>query len=189
MRVGVIGHRELIGQGLTRFVHNVCYEVLASLDASGGVTSVISAVAEGADTTLCEAALELGLPLRVIAPFAGYELDFDGAEVRARYDRLIAAAQDETAVGFARRSPAAYRRAMQVVVFRSDVLIAAWDGREHGSDGGTWQALTLARSLNKPFIHIDVSERSTSFHRDTAAGYQGVPATPGGLGRLLESVT
>jgi hypothetical protein len=46
-----------------------------------------------------------------------------------------------------------------------------WDGQEVGSDGGTWQALQLTRSMEKPFLHIDVSARTLSVTSNNTRGY------------------
>jgi hypothetical protein len=46
------------------------------------------------------------------------------------------------------------------VANRSDVLVAAWDGRPALGLGGTGNAVGHARRMGRPVIHIDVVNRS-----------------------------
>jgi hypothetical protein len=48
---------------------------------------------------------------------------------------------------------------MEAVVFRSQLLIAAWDGRCSGSPGGTWQAVSLCKRLGRNLVQIDTKAK------------------------------
>jgi hypothetical protein len=128
-----------------------------------GVTAV-SALAEGADTEFAEAALDLGLPLEVIRPFARYADDFEVPHARRRYERIRAAARAETTLPFNGRSTAAYVAAMSWIVRRSDLLVAVWDGRWRGGAGGTADAVAWAICQQRSWVHVDVTRGCVTSH-------------------------
>jgi len=114
------------------------------------------------------------MPLDVIIPFTPFETDFDDIEHHTRYRRAHAAAAIETSLPFDRRSSIAYKRSMELVVFRSNLLIAAWDGKCIGSIGGTWDAIALCDKMGKCVLHVDTVKRST-FLRLSGSSAEGSP--------------
>ncbi len=64
---------------------------------------------------------------------------------------------------------------MEWVVFRSDLLAAIWDGRELGSEGGTWQAIRLARKIAKPIFHIDTEAECLKVYPEGETQGTGLP--------------
>jgi hypothetical protein len=157
LRIGVAGHRWL-AEDATAFVAAAFRTILARAVETGDVTAV-SALADGADSLFAEAALDLGIPLETVRPFDDYATDFPTAAVRARYERLRAAARREARLPFARRSVAAYVAGMRRVVDGSDLLVAVWDGEPAPGPGGTIDAIEWAVRRRRPWLHVDVSSR------------------------------
>ena len=69
---------------------------------------------------------------------------------------------------------------MEWVVFKSTIVVAAWDGRRAGSPGGTWEAVSLCEKLGRTLIHVDTANKTLSLrvggsgssaaHRDVPVG-------------------
>jgi hypothetical protein len=161
-RVGVVGHRRLDPRAET-FVRASCSDLLRRLAVTHGPLVAVSAIAEGADTLFAEAAIELGVPLAVVRPFADYRGDFDGP-ARDRYDRLRDAAHVETRLPFDARSDDAYAAAMRTIIGGVHLLVAVWDGQPAGGQGGTWAAVADTMGRAAPWIHVDPNRRTVRDH-------------------------
>jgi hypothetical protein len=169
MRVGIVGHRVFESATAAQFAADCCAAILRTRIELHRQVTAISALAEGADSSFAAAALDLGLPLEVVRPFARYAADFATPEARGLYERLRAAAYEETTLRFARRSTAAYMAAMSWIVRRSNLLVAVWDGRSGRGPGGTADAVSQAMSEAREWIHIDVTRyRITPYIGDQA---------------------
>jgi hypothetical protein len=162
--VGIVGHRYLGDARTIRFVSEQCLVILKKARAEHPSVVALSAIAEGADTLFAEAALALDIPLEVVRPFEEYASDFVDASARERYHRLRSAASQETNLPYAGRSDKAYLAAMNWVVGRSDLLVAAWDGLPATGAGGTGDAVRRAISLNRAWIHLNVIDLSVTLH-------------------------
>jgi hypothetical protein len=162
LRVGIVGHRMLGDPGTVRFVADQCELILRRAKGLHGAVNALSATAEGADTLFAEAAVSLQIPLDIVRPFDGYRSDFLSAQARNRYCAVRQAARSEAGLAYCERSEEAYLAAMVWVIHRSDVLVAAWDGRPALGLGGTGNAVRLAGQVGRPVIHVDVVNRSVS---------------------------
>ncbi|MGD9009225.1 MAG: hypothetical protein PVG41_14970 [Desulfobacteraceae bacterium] len=169
--VGAFGHRVLVTRGKDLYAYSQCYQLLNTLKNRFEGLTALTPAAEGADTIFSEAALAAGVPVEMIQPFSNYDQDFLSLESKERYDRLKKNVKTKIHVHFKDRCLAAYRKAMEWVVFRSNLIIAVWDGRQQGVDGGTWQAVQLAQSLSKPLIHIDYRNNKTCAYGNSKNGY------------------
>jgi hypothetical protein len=154
--VAVTGHRDLVPAEIPHIRARV-QDFLRELRQryADRTIGIMSALAEGADQLVAEEALELGIPLTVTLPMpAGlYVQDFATAEVRARFDRLLAAAVDvfelpltpgNTPESIAGPGPNRARQYAQVGVFmcaHCHVLLALWDGKDSDQLGGTSQVV------------------------------------------------
>ena len=165
-RLGIAGHRVLDPEA-REFVASACSRLIADARRAGKVAAV-SALAEGADTLFAEAALSAGATLEIVRPYDEYERDFRTAPARQRYRALVAAADRETVLPFARRSTRAYEAAMCRVADVCDVLVAAWDGSPPRGTGGTADAVRYAESIGRRIVHLDVVR-----HRVAVRGVQG----------------
>jgi hypothetical protein len=163
-RIGIVGHRYLANSETIAFVTEQSLAVLRQAQKTHPDVVALSAIAEGADTLFAEAALLLGIPLEIVRPFEDYASDFETHFVRTRYETLRAAARCEEILTRRERSDAAYEAAMNWVVMRSDLLVVAWDGRPAEGAGGTGDAVKRAAQLNKPWLHLDVTDLSVKYH-------------------------
>jgi hypothetical protein len=161
LRIGIVGHRHL-DLATTEFVSIESKRIFAQILRNTSRVIAVSAIAEGADTLFAEAAHAFGVPLEVVRPFDSYDSDFVDAASRRQYDRLRTHAQNEVQLNYKSRSLEAYEAAMTWVVMTSDLLLAAWDGRPANGPGGTGEAVEKALRLNRPWIHLNTSDLSTT---------------------------
>lgn len=163
-RIGIVGHRYLGNSETIRFVAAESLTALKRAKAEHPDVVALSAIAEGADTLFAEAALALGLPLEIVRPFAEYEADFETLSAKTRYEELRTAARNELKLTYVERSNLAYEAAMSWIVKRSDLLVVAWDGLPAEGAGGTGDAVKQALQLNKPWLHLDVTNLAVTAH-------------------------
>ncbi|AUG75674.1 hypothetical protein CFP65_0723 [Kitasatospora sp. MMS16-BH015] len=145
--IAVTGHMELTPVTET-LVAEALREVLGEL--GGGGLLGVSCLAPGADTLFAEAVLALGGRLAVVLPSAAYREVLAPGEPRARYDRLLAAAEEVTVLPYAEPDVAAYEAANAVLVDLAEVLVAVWDGEPSALGGGTAAAVAEARRAGIP---------------------------------------
>src|SRR5438552_11828242 len=126
--------------------------------------NALSAIAEGADTLFAEAAIRLDIPLEIVRPFTNYAEDFRTASARTRYEKLRAAARNETKLPYPERSDMAYKAAMNWIVDRSELVVVAWDGQPAIGSGGTGDAVRQLMLRKRPWVHLDVVNISMIFH-------------------------
>lgn len=163
-RVGIVGHRQFASPLHDAYVARQCRDILSRVRAEHDDAVAVSALAVGADTLFAEAAVELGIPLEVVTPFARYEEDFAARAERARYHGLRRAARSETVLAYAARSDAAYVAAMNWIVDGCDLLVAVWDGRA----GVTGSAVLRARRLSRDWYHLNPAGPGPTFHARAA---------------------
>ncbi|MFM0126085.1 hypothetical protein P0D73_46025 [Paraburkholderia sp. RL18-101-BIB-B] len=171
--VGGIGHRYLEAVG--EFPHaQLCFHrVLTELTRRFPRLKAVCALATGADTAFAQCAKTLSIPLKSVIPFANFEADFADPEANARFRSLRNSARYEHRLYFSERNDRAYKKSMEWVVFESNIVAAAWDGRRAGSPGGTWETISLCRRLGKTLIHVDTANKTLNLHVDRT----GKPAT------------
>ena len=154
--VAVSGHRDLLPAELPQVRRRV-RDFLCELrdTCPDRIVAVMSALAEGADQLVAQEALALGMPLTVVLPMpaALYVRDFESAESRAEFDRLLAAAVDvhelpitpgNTPASIDGEGPNRSRQYAQLGVFmcaHCHVLLALWDGKPSDRLGGTAQVV------------------------------------------------
>jgi len=108
----------------------------------------------------------MGVPLEIVRPFEQYPDDFSTVESRTIYTSLVASACREERLAFTHRCVDAYFEAMQWVVQTSDLLIAAWDGKEGRGRGGTSDAVRHAKDRRLDWVHLDVTQLSRKDYRN-----------------------
>jgi hypothetical protein len=161
LRLGVTGHRSLLREDALRRQVNLAID--KALEGNGADRAevlrltVVSALAEGADRLVVheclrrqDATLTALLPL----PVDDYRQDFTTEESRREFDDLLDRA---TTVEFADPMPTreeSYERAGQLMVDRSDAVIALWDGRPAAGRGGTGDIVAYAVAHDVPVIRI-----------------------------------
>lgn len=142
MKVGVTGHRDLTPETV-KLVERAFDEHLSG----HGQLIGISSLAEGADQLFARAVLAHGGDLDAIVPSTAYRgLRQDLAE----YDRLLALARRVTRLPYQEDGPAAHMAASLVMVERSELLLAVWDGQPARSFAGTADVVGYARQVQVP---------------------------------------
>jgi hypothetical protein len=170
--VGIVGHRFLGKRETEDFVIKRFRSILTATRSENPDLVAVSAIAEGADTYFAQVAISLGIPLQVVRPFSAYSDDFVTDVARRTYLNLRSGALQEEILPFADRSEEAYFAAMQWVVYRSDLLIAVWDGSPGRGKGGTANAVRQVRELRRAWIHLDVTNHSQYSYGTHGKGIQ-----------------
>lgn len=141
--IGVTGHRELTAAITT----HVRAQIVAMLREQPNPLLGLGSLADGADQLFAETVLQEGGRLHVVLPAAGYENTLHDGKT---YQRLLAAAAEVTTLDFTEPGPPAYEAAGRYVAERCDLLVAVWDGDTPRGPGGTFAAVSYARSIGKP---------------------------------------
>ena len=146
-RVGVTGHVRL-AQGTAALIHRALREALAPF--AGPDLVGVTCLAAGSDQIFARAVLDLGGRIEVVLPAADYREAGIEAEDRVDFDSLIDVAAAVFRTGYDSSGPDAYRAASEVVIGRSERLLAVWDGSTDEYSGGTGDAVARARSIGVP---------------------------------------
>lgn len=170
VRIGVTGHRVLEGEeSLAPIVREQVRRVLNLLSADSTTISLtaVSQLADGADRLVVrevmsvsrergqEANIECFLPLPREEYIRVQEFDH---ESEREFESLLEKAtviQEPSGGGTGSRSSSVYRVAGHLLVGRSDVLIALWDGLPSRGRGGTAETLLYAAARSQPCIWIE----------------------------------
>ena len=109
-----------------------------------------------ADQLFARLVLELGGALHVVQPTKGsqYRDGFEDPEAQAGYDELYARARHVEALEHTESTEEAHMDAGKVVVDRSSVLLAVWDGQPSRGLGGTADVVAYARQRGVPVTVI-----------------------------------
>lgn len=169
--IGIIGHRDLGGEEVNFYVQSCCHKILSELTVKYPKIKAISAISEGADSIFAQSALSLNIQLESVIPYNDFMTDFTGEIPHERYKTLRKSSDFETMVNFSKRSNLAYKKSMEWVVFKSNIVMAIWDGKKIGSIGGTWEAVQLCEKLNKTMINIDIHNKTMSIHFNGRRNY------------------
>ena len=155
--IGITGHRDLGNAKTQTFVCEEIKKLLLKLQEEHRRLNALSALAEGADTIFAREALELGIPLIAVIPFAEYEDDFTKRESLEQFKGLLQQAEKVIRLDYRHRSDKAYLEGGKWVVDHSDLLCAVWNGKPAAGKGGTGDVVAYALNKSCPVIHIDVS--------------------------------
>lgn len=162
--IGIIGHRDLGGEDVDFYVQTCCHKILSEVRVKYPKIRAISALSQGADSIFAQSAVSLNIQLESVIPFNDFRSDFTGEVPYERYKTLRKSSGRETMVNFSKRSNMAYKKSMEWVVFKSNIVIAVWDGKKIGSIGGTWEAVLLCEKLNKTMINLDIHSKTMSLY-------------------------
>jgi hypothetical protein len=148
MRIGITGHRDLTPQT----VKLVLAEFAVELARTSARPTCNSCLAEGADQLFAQAVLSCGGQLDAIVPSQDYR-DHMSSGAQREFDRLLAAAHRVTRLPYPESNPSAHMAASLVLVERSNLLLAVWDGQPARSFAGTADVVAYAQQLAVP-IHV-----------------------------------
>jgi hypothetical protein len=157
--IGVTGHRDLRPEARSAIAAQVREVVLHFKVAYPNTPLILlSALAEGADRLVAEVALESGIGANLMAPLpmlrSEYERDFETADSRAEFGRLLDAASHRLELPTPPGVSAAQLRTETVarqdqylavgefIARHCQVLIALWNGKP-GQRGGTADVVAL----------------------------------------------
>lgn len=118
---------------------------------------VLSALADGADRWVAEAATAAGFSLDAILPFpvAVYEQDFAEGNEREAMRALFAASERRLILpGTRAHEVEAYAMAGEGLVAQSSIIVAVWDGEPGKGWGGTADVVETAVDRGVPVIQI-----------------------------------
>lgn len=173
LSLGVTGHRaHRLGNGSLPVIERRVRDIVADIaeaaagaardgaawhDGAPPLLRIVSALSEGADRLVAEAALARGFGLAAILPFtvADYRDDFADAESNAEFDALLGRATGVlTLPGDPDERVAAYALAADAIVAASDMLIAVWDGAPALGRGGTGDVVAAALAAGRPVVQV-----------------------------------
>lgn len=159
--IGVTGHRLLADVARTSAGIDEAVGRLA--DLADGAWTAVSALAEGADRLVARRLLDRpGSSLVAVLPLPPdeYELDFADRESRTAFRRLLDRAAEVVVVPPQPTREAAYEAAGLVVLQRSDILVAVWDGAAASGRGGTGAIVAEARLRAMPLVWVHAGNRA-----------------------------
>lgn len=155
MRVGNSGHQRLDDPSKWQWVEAKIDSVLADFAKPLiGVTSL----AIGADQAFANLVLKHGGTLEVIIPFQGYESTFNEGRDRQSFQGLLGKASHVEILKKTGSDEEAYFEAGKLVVDRTELMIAVWNGKPAAGLGGTGDVVEYARKNGKPIIWINPLE-------------------------------
>lgn len=149
--IGVTGHRDIVAADRDRLqaaLRDTLGEMARQFEHAE--VTLVSGLAEGADSLAAEVALEVGIGVTAVLPMPAvyYEADFEGTALD-RFRRLLehpgvrvaemplANGTDAAAIGEQSARDAQYQLLADYIVRRSNVVLAIWDGKDVALPGGT----------------------------------------------------
>jgi hypothetical protein len=150
--VGMTGH-----QGLPTPTAELVTAALRDALRSYALNLVgVTMLGPGADQLFARVVLALGGTLYVVQPTVGmqYRDSFPDAEAQRGYDELYGQASHVEALEHTESTEQAHMDAGKVVVDRSSVLVAVWDGEPARGLGGTADVVAYARERGVPVTVI-----------------------------------
>jgi hypothetical protein len=207
LRVGITGHRwrdaaDPSGRGLDpahadalrATVGHVLREIAATVNTVRALPdarwttevprlSLVTALADGADTLAAEAAVavEVGYQIELVVPYdlATYAPRCaPGTVARSIWDRAssrlildgLARADEPVGDGTTVRSESALVETNRRLVWNCDLLIAVWDGRPARGEAGTARVIARARDEGVPIVHVAPDDSNAWTILDAAGG-------------------
>lgn len=157
--IGGIGHRDLGGNSDNLYVQSICYKLFSEIKKKYPKIRAISAMSHGADTIFSQAAILHNIQLESVIPFDEFICDFSDEEHIEKYKILKKMAFCKTMINFKKRDDLAYKKSMEWVIIKSDIVIAFWNGKMISSVGGTWNAMLFCEKFNKSLIVINIDDK------------------------------
>ncbi|MFC4331400.1 hypothetical protein ACFPC0_27205 [Streptomyces andamanensis] len=146
MRVGITGHRGL-GADVERRVRVLLDAAVGAYDVADLVG--VSCIADGPDAWFAEAVVRRGGRLEVVVPAADYRNALPQWH-HAAYDTLLGRASRVHETGMTESTSEAHMAGSEILVDRSEELLAVWDGRPARGFGGTADVVSYAERRGTP---------------------------------------
>jgi hypothetical protein len=171
--IGVTGHRYLAETDKLRAGIVEALDQVARGYPDESLT-VMSSLAEGADTLVAEVAIEefkarLVVPLPL--PRQEYLDEFATNATRSTFSVMLERAVEIIDPPSCADSDEAYEVTGLYILEQCDVLIAIWDGEVEQGRGGTGQIVAKAREKKKPIAWIHAGNRTPGTTTPTSLGH------------------
>jgi hypothetical protein len=140
-RVGITGHQKLGDGSAEQSVKQALQRVISQFEKP---LIAVTSLAAGADQLFTRVMLNCGASVDAVIPFEGYERTFT-TPARDEYFALLSSATTVTVLPRAGDDEECFFEAGKVVVCRSDILVAVWDGKPARGLGGTADIVRFAR--------------------------------------------
>ncbi|MFJ6661352.1 hypothetical protein ACIQNG_34155 [Streptomyces sp. NPDC091377] len=147
MRVGITGHRGL-PDPVAHEVHRLLTEKAKAYGPSSQLVAV-SCLADGPDAWWADIVLDAGGTLEAVVPAEEYRSGLPDWH-HPHYDTLLARADRVHHTGLTGSTAQAHQTGSEILVDRSDELVAVWDGLPARGFGGTADVVTYARRTGTP---------------------------------------
>lgn len=144
-RIGITGHSNLT-PGTSALVAKALQTALRGSRDLVGVTCL----APGADQVFARVVLDLGGRIEVILPADDYRENVVSPHNLPEFDELLGRASFVRTNSYDRSDDEAYMAASEIVLSRSDRVLAVWDGAPSAGYGGTADVVAEARRRNIP---------------------------------------
>jgi hypothetical protein len=189
LNVGITGHRAgALTAPLVRTLRPAVYAVFSQLreatlrlqqseaefcSSSAARLRLYTALASGADQIAAICARSNGYFVRATLPFEAHEYrkDFALGDELDTFEQAVAAADEIVALpGDRSDTESAYVQVGELLVQKSDIMLAIWDGEEGKGPGGTAHVVELALQSSVPVIHVDIDRGSDSVRMRALVG-------------------
>ncbi len=166
--IGVTGHRKLDNQPMIIERIRATLENIKAMvppaKSTPLILSVLSPLAEGADRLVAREVLNTPHSiLEVVLPIKkeDYIKDFKTTQSKKEFEELFIKANHVRQLSYEGSREEAYEQAGYHIVDHCDVLIALWDGKKAGGQGGTADIVDYARQKRCPlyWIQVDKTDR------------------------------
>jgi hypothetical protein len=141
-RAGITGHQKLGDSSAEQSVRQALQRVISQFEKP---LIAVTSLAAGADQLFTCVMLNCGASIDAVIPFEGYERTFTTPTARDEYFALLSRATTVSVLPRAGNDEECFLEAGKLVVCRSDVLVAVWDGRPARGLGGTADIVRFAR--------------------------------------------
>jgi len=170
LRIGVTGHRrhrlKVPDKVLERRVRAAIRILRTAAEATHRrETTIVSALAEGADEIVASVGLDMGCGLTAVLPFKPkeYETTFSDTAYSKTFRALLAKAHERVVLpGSIRRTKQAYVAVGLETLIRSDIVLTIWDGAPAQGRGGTPEILQAALARRIPIVWIDAAQDTSA---------------------------
>ncbi len=152
VKVGITGHQNLEAPSSWEWVRTELDRLISNLPQP---LIGISSLARGADQLFADAVLQHSGMLEVIVPFESYESTFADSHDREAYVHLLGCASRVDVLKKGGTDQEAYLKSGKMIVSRSELVIAVWDGKPAAGLGGTGDIVQFAVSQRKRIVQIN----------------------------------
>jgi len=162
LKIGVTGHRRLINHSK---ISNILKKELEKINLVYDFQEIISPLAEGADTLVAKALLEINKDIKLSVPIPIQEEKYLEEFISDKDRKEFEVLKDKASSIYVVKEGLddnIYMNVGKEVVNKSDFLIALWDGKEANGVGGTADVIAYAKECVKPILHINTKILKTS---------------------------